>query len=90
MSMYAGDRDLERAVAELAAGLPEPLQPLARVAYDYRWSWAVDGAATFAAIDPERWVRSGSNPRRLLTETPRSTLARATSSSAASRAWQPS
>jgi starch phosphorylase len=80
MSMYAGDRDLERAVAELAAGLPEPLQPLARVAYDYRWSWAVDGAATFAAIDPERWVRSGSNPRRLLTETPRSTLARAAAS----------
>ncbi|MCW5660219.1 MAG: alpha-glucan family phosphorylase [Burkholderiaceae bacterium] len=75
--MYAGDRDLERAVAELATTLPEPLQPLAGVAFDYRWSWAVDGAATFAAIDPERWVRSGSNPRRLLTEAPRAALARA-------------
>jgi starch phosphorylase len=77
MTIYSGDRDLARAVVELAAALPEPLQPLARVAYDYRWSWAVDGAPTFEAIDPERWVRTGCNPLRLLTETPRSTLARA-------------
>jgi len=72
--MYAGDRDLERAVAELAAGLPEPLRPLAGVAFDYRWSWALDGAATFAAIDPDRWVRSGCNPRRLLCEAARAKL----------------
>ena len=49
--MYAGDRDIDAAVAELAAALPAPLQALARVAFDYRWCWAADGAATFAAID---------------------------------------
>jgi glycogen phosphorylase len=51
--MFPGDHDIDRAVADLAAGLPEPLRPLARVAYNYRWSWSAAGAATFAAIDPE-------------------------------------
>jgi len=72
--MFPGDKDIERAVAELAAELPEQLRPLARVAYDYRWCWAADGADTFAAIDSDHWVRCGSNPRRLLTEVPQSTL----------------
>jgi glycogen phosphorylase len=80
--MFAGDRDLERAVAELAAALPEALQPLARIAYDYRWSWSADGPATFEAVDPERWARTGFNPRRLLTEAHRSTLARAAADAA--------
>ena len=75
--MFPGERDIDRAVAELEDGLPERLRPLARVAYDYRWCWAAEGAATFAAIDPERWVRSGCNPRRLLTETHRTMLERA-------------
>jgi starch phosphorylase len=72
--MFPGDKDIELAVAELAAELPEPLRALARVAYDYRWCWAADGAGTFAAIDADHWVRCGSNPRRLLTEVPQSTL----------------
>jgi glycogen phosphorylase len=80
--MFAGDRDLERAVAELAAALPEALEPLARIAYDYRWSWSADGPATFEAVDPERWARTGFNPRRLLTEAHRSTLARAAADAA--------
>lgn len=75
--MFAGDQDIERAVMELASFLPESLRPLARVAYNYRWSWTTDGAAMFEAIDPERWVRCGRNPRRLLSETPPSMLARA-------------
>jgi len=80
--MIAGDRDIERAVVELAAGLPKPLQPLARVAFDYRWSWSADGAATFEAVNPERWARTGSNPRRQLTETDRSALDRAAADTA--------
>ena len=80
--MFAGDRDIDVAVAELAAGLPAPLQPLARVAFDYRWCWAADGAATFAAIDPGHWVRCSANPRRLLTEAPPSTLRRAAADAA--------
>ena len=75
--MFAGDHDIERAVEELAHGLPEPLRPLARVAYDYRWTWTTDGAALFESIDPERWARTGHNPRRLLTETHPSMLERA-------------
>lgn len=75
--MFAGDHDIERAVAELEENLPEPLRPLARVAYNYRWSWSTDGAAMFEAIDPERWARTGHNPRRLLTETHRAMLERA-------------
>jgi starch phosphorylase len=72
--MFAGDLDIERAVADLSGRLPIRLQPLARVAYDYRWSWAVDGAATFEAVDPDRWPRTGHNPLRLLTEAHRSRL----------------
>ena len=80
--MYAGDRDIDVAVAELAAALPTPLQPLARVAFDYRWSWAADGPDTFAAIDPGLWARCGANPRRLLNEALPSTLRRAAADAA--------
>ncbi len=75
--MFAGERDIDAAVAELAAALPHALQPLARAAFDYRWSWSADGPATFAAIDRDHWLRCGSNPRRLLTEVPQSALQRA-------------
>ena len=76
--MFAGDRDIEAAVSDLASALPEPLRPLARIAFDYRWSWSADGAGTFEAIDPERWTRVvGHNPVRLLAEAHRSTLDRA-------------
>ena len=75
--MYPGDHDIERAILELEACLPEPLRSLARVAYDYHWSWTADGAALFEAIDPERWIKTGHNPRRLLTETHHAMLARA-------------
>ncbi|MDO9197135.1 alpha-glucan family phosphorylase [Rhodoferax sp.] len=75
--MFAGDHDIARAVIELEGLLPEPLRPLARIAYNYRWSWSADGAAMFDAIDPDRWARTGHNPRRLLTETHPSMLARA-------------
>ncbi|MBA3057254.1 MAG: alpha-glucan family phosphorylase [Gammaproteobacteria bacterium] len=68
--MFAGDQDIARAILELEAFLPEPLRALARVAYNYRWSWTTDGPAMFEAIDPERWVRCGRNPRRLLSEAP--------------------
>ncbi len=74
--MAAGDHDVAAAVAVLAARLPEPLKPLARLAYNYRWSWAPDGAATFEAVDPERWARVSANPVRLLAEVPASRLAR--------------
>lgn len=38
-----GSRDIERAANDLAARLPEQLTPLARIAYNYRWSWTPGG-----------------------------------------------
>jgi starch phosphorylase len=76
--MFAGDLDIEAAVSDLANAIPEPLRPLARIAFDYRWSWSVDGAAVFESVDPDRWTRVvGHNPVRLLAEAHRSTLERA-------------
>ncbi len=72
-----GRRDLERAAAELAERLPEPLRPLARAAYNYRWSWAPGAHGLFAAIDPERWALCAANPVRMLSETAPETLRRA-------------
>jgi starch phosphorylase len=84
-----GDHDIEAAVADLAVRLPEPLRPLARIAHDYRWSWAADGAATFAALDPERWARSHGNPFRLLIHASPAVLARAAADDAyVARVWR--
>jgi starch phosphorylase len=64
----AGRRDIDRAIAGLAARLPANLEVLASVAYDYAWSWDPDGPDVFAAIDPERWIACGASPVRLLQE----------------------
>ncbi len=79
MSIVPGDHDLEAATAALAERLPEPLVPLARVAYNFRWSWAPDGPDCFAALDPDRWARVGGNPLRMLRETSRPRLQEAAS-----------
>jgi starch phosphorylase len=63
-----GRADLDRAAADLADRLPPALAPLARLAYNYRWSWAPGGADLFAALDPERFAMCGQNPVRLLGE----------------------
>src|SRR3954447_25548460 len=76
-TVHAGRDDLDRAAAALASRLPSPLAGLARLAYDYRWSWALDGDELFAAVDAERWERCGHNPVRLLQEAPPGAVARA-------------
>jgi starch phosphorylase len=64
-----GRADVARAVRELAERLPPRLTALARLAYNYFWSWSgVD--AVFADVDPARWRRSGANPRFLLETVP--------------------
>lgn len=75
----AGDRDLAHAATALEARLPAPLAVLARLAYNYRWSWLADGADLFRAIDPHRWELCGENPVRLLQEVSTQALARAAS-----------
>jgi len=66
----------------LAERLPEPLAPLARLAYNYRWSWAPGGHELFAAVDAERFERCARNPVRLLQEAPPAALERAAANQA--------
>src|SRR5215216_4055754 len=75
--MTAGHDDLMHAAEALAARLPQPLAGLARLAYNYRWSWTPDGPEVFEAIDPVRWERCGENPVRLLGEAGAEALDRA-------------
>jgi len=80
--MSAGRADLERAAQALASRLPAPLAVLARLAYNYRWSWQPDGHALFEGVDPARWALCGQNPVRLLEEAPADSLARAATDAA--------
>lgn len=66
--------DLERAARDLADRLPERLRPLARVAYNYRWSWTPGGHELFHDLDPFRYERCRGNPVRLLHQLPAETL----------------
>ena len=66
---HDGARDLRQEAASLAARLPEPLEVLARLAFNYRWSWLAGGPDLFRSIDPHRWQLCGANPVRLLQET---------------------
>ena len=56
------------AAAALRSRLPEPLGPLADLAYNYRWSWTPGGPELFASVDPRRWELCAGNPVRLLQE----------------------
>ena len=59
LGVHDGRRDLERAIAELAERLPEAVQPLAALAFNFRWSWMVGGGDLFHDIDPDAWRRGG-------------------------------
>ncbi|HSD29015.1 MAG TPA: alpha-glucan family phosphorylase, partial [Vicinamibacteria bacterium] len=72
-----GGEDLRRAADQLAARLPSALAPLARLAFNYRWSWIRGGEQVFAAVDAHRWEVCGRNPVRLLQEAPTAALERA-------------
>ncbi len=74
---HDGHEDVARAAADLAERLPEPLAPLARLAFNYRWSWLPGGSELFAAIDAERFVLCAHNPVRLLQESSARVLRRA-------------
>ena len=75
--MNDGREDVRRAAEDLAERLPDALAPLARLAYNYRWSWLPGGPELFAAIDPERFALACQNPVRLLQEVSNATLRRA-------------
>ncbi len=75
--MNDGREDLRRAAEDLAERLPDALTPLARLAYNYRWSWLPGGPEIFEAIDPARFRLACQNPVRLLQEVSNATLRRA-------------
>src|SRR4051794_24600270 len=78
----AGSDELIRAAEALAARVPGPLGVLARLAYNYRWSWTPDGPALFRDVSPDRWERCGENPVRLLQEASTEALERAAADTA--------
>ena len=57
--------------------LPAPLKPLERLAWNYWWSWAPDGASIFRDLDPNIWDECEQNPRQLLARTSAFRLAQA-------------
>jgi glycogen phosphorylase len=63
---YDGSRDVARAVDRLARRLPEPLQPLAKIAYNYRWSWTPGGRELFRSLGAHRFGLANENPVRFL------------------------
>ena len=69
--------EIVRAQDELASRLPAPMAIVARIAYNYRWSWTPGGNELFAAVDALRWERSNRNPVRLLLEATSASLERA-------------
>jgi starch phosphorylase len=73
-SHVPGSADLRRSADQLASRLPTLLAPLARIAYNYRWSWTPGGAELFAAVDAHRWGICRHNPVRLLQEAPSGSL----------------
>src|SRR5713226_8721368 len=48
--------------------LPPTLQPLERLAWNYWWSWAPDGAETLRDLDAEVWEHCQHNPRALVAQ----------------------
>src|SRR5438552_14600900 len=48
--------------------LPATLQPLERLVWNYRWSWAPDGVEVFRDLDPGLWQQCEQNPRALLAQ----------------------
>jgi starch phosphorylase len=70
----SGEQDLTAAAEGLAARLPESLEVLARLAFNYRWSWLPGGPEVFRDIDPYRWAIRRENPVRLLLEAPSEAL----------------
>ena len=62
MTMNDGREDIRRAAEELAERLPDALAPLARLAYNYRWSWLPGGPELFQSIDPERFALTSAEP----------------------------
>ncbi|MFI5035652.1 MAG: alpha-glucan family phosphorylase [Acidimicrobiales bacterium] len=65
-----GSQDMQRAIDRLARRLPEPLEDLARISYNYLWTWTPGGSELFRRIDAHRFMQAGWNPVRFLLNLP--------------------
>ena len=74
---FDGSRDMRRAIDRLARRLPEPLEDLAWISYNYLWSWTPGGSELFRSIDAYRFMVAGENPVRFLLNLPERDLLRA-------------
>jgi len=75
-----GQADITRAAEDLSRRIPEPLAPVARIAYNYAWSWLPGGRHLFeSVVGTERFEHSKRNPVRALLEASWSALSRAAS-----------
>jgi starch phosphorylase len=77
VTLNDGREDVRRAASDLAERIPDALAPLARLAYNYRWSWTPGGHELFESVDPARWELCCRNPVHLLQEVSNRTLRRA-------------
>ena len=68
LASLPGAREADERAAELALRLPLELAPLARIAFDYRWSWDPDGDEVFRSLDPHAWEINARNPVRQLAD----------------------
>ncbi len=68
---------MSRAIDRLTRRLPEPLEDLAWISYNYLWSWTPGGRELFRTIDAHRFTLSGENPVRFLLNLPERDLLRA-------------
>lgn len=58
--------EIEERTAAKKCNLPLSLKPLEKIAWNYWWSWAPDGASIFRDLDPEIWDECENNPKLLL------------------------
>src|SRR5688572_1310965 len=56
---------------EVVSELPEPLAPLTRLAYNFRWTWNHDCRDLFRGVDVELWREVEHNPVALLNRLPK-------------------
>lgn len=61
--------DIKKQTANTNRELPLSLRHLDRLSWNYWWSWAPDGAATFRDLDPKVWEECEHNPRLSLART---------------------
>ncbi|BAU96422.1 alpha-glucan phosphorylase [Corynebacterium suranareeae] len=54
--------------------LPNPLQPLVKLAHNLRWSWREETKQLFRDIDPTLWEQLDEDPKQMLLQAPASRL----------------